>query len=73
VGGSQITVVVGEDQDFQLRETGSQASGVRLSWIRFWSRVAKTAVTAPTTMMIGKGFTSGKSMAGTHQPKAYLF
>ena len=57
MGDSKVAVVVGEDQNLQLRETGSQASVAVFSLILFWSSVAKTAVRAPTAMMIGKGFT----------------
>ena len=57
MGDPEIAIVVGEDQNLQLRETGSQASFDLFSLILFWSSVAKTAVRAPTAMMIGKGFT----------------
>ena len=53
----EVAIVVGEDQNLQLRETGSQASVDLFPAIRFWSSVAKTAVRAPTAMMIGNGFT----------------
>jgi hypothetical protein len=35
MGDPQIAIVVGEDQNFQLRETGSQASVDLLSSILF--------------------------------------